>query len=211
MKVCEIFTSIQGESSYVGMPCTFIRFSGCNLNCDFCDTPEARNNGMELSEDEIFNEVSLIGVNLIEITGGEPLLQDGVFHLIEGFLNDGHTVLLETNGSMSIREVDTRTKIILDIKTPGSGMSDEMDLSNLDYIKPDDEIKFVLTNRDDYEWAKQFISDHNIFARCRVLLSPAFGVLSPEILSKWMVEDRLPVRLNIQIHKYIFASDRRAV
>jgi len=207
MKVCEIFTSIQGESSYAGLPCTFIRFSGCNLRCSYCDTTYAYNEGIELTEDEIINEVSLVGVNLIEITGGEPLLQDGVPHLIERLLNDGHKVLLETNGSKSIKDIDPRAVIILDIKTPGSGMSTEMDFSNLDYLKPTDEVKFVLTGREDYEWAKDIIEQHFLLGRCTVLLSPAFGVLPAKTLVKWILEDRLDVRLNIQIHKYIFEEE----
>lgn len=211
MKVNEIFTSIQGESSYAGLPCMFIRMTGCNLRCSYCDTTYAYYEGTELSEDEIINEVRRAGINLVEITGGEPLLQREVFHLIKRLLDEGYKVLVETNGSMSIKEIDRRAIIILDIKTPGSGMCEEMDLSNLDYIKLDDEIKFVIINRDDYEWAREFIARYSLGERCRVLFSPAFGILYPETLSKWMIEDRLDVRLNLQLHKYIFGSDKRAV
>ena len=206
MKVCEIFTGIQGESSHAGMPCTFIRFSGCNLRCVYCDTAYAYDAGMELSEDEIVNEVSLVGVNLVEITGGEPLLQEGVLHLIERLLNDGHKVLVETNGTVSIKEMDPRAVVILDIKTPGSGMAAETDPGNLDYLKPTDEAKFVLVDRDDYEWAKEFVSSRSLKGKCMVLFSPAFGFLSPETLAGWMLEDRLDVRLNLQLHKYIFGG-----
>ncbi len=174
MKVCEIFTSIQGESSHAGMPCTFIRFSGCNLRCVYCDTAYAYDAGMELSEDEIASEISLVGVNLVEITGGEPLLQEGVLHLIERLLNDGHKVLVETNGTVSIKDMDPRAVVIMDIKTPGSGMASELDPGNLEYLKPTDEVKFVLVDKDDYEWAKAFVSGRSLKGKCTVLFSPAF-------------------------------------
>jgi 7-carboxy-7-deazaguanine synthase len=211
MKVCEIFTSIQGESSYVGLPCTFIRFSGCNLSCSYCDTEYAKTAGMELSEDEIMNEVSLVGVNLIEITGGEPLLQDEVLHLIERLINEGNTVIIETNGSLPIGQIDRRATILLDVKTPGSGMWEEMDLTNLEYLKSTDEVKFVLVDKEDYKWAKKFIHKYHLDAKCRVLLSPAFGKLEAADLSRWMIEDRVPARLNLQMHKYIFGPDKKGV
>ncbi len=211
MEVCEIFTSIQGESSYVGMPCTFIRFTGCNLDCNYCDTPKAKKPGVELTEDEIMNEISLIGVNLVEITGGEPLLQKDVPHLIERLINEGHKVLVETNGSITIRNVDRRATIILDIKTPGSGMYDDMDLTNLEFIKPTDEIKFVLVSRKDYQWAKKFIAKNHLHKKCRVLMSPAFEKLNARTLAGWMIEDRVPARLNLQAHKYIFGSEKKPV
>lgn len=211
MKVCEIFTSIQGETSYTGIPCTFIRLAGCNLRCSYCDTKYAYEEGIELTENEIINEVTLIGVNLVEITGGEPLLQKGTFHLIERLISEGYKVLIETNGTLSIKNVDSRATIILDIKTPGSGMWEDMDLSNFDYIKPADEVKFVITDRTDYEWSKNMIHKYDLKSRCNVLFSPAFGVLAPESLIKWMLEDRLDVRLNLQMHKYIYGSDRRGV
>lgn len=211
MKVCEIFTSIQGESSYAGIPCTFIRMTGCNLRCLYCDTTYAYDEGIELTEDEIMNKVALIGINLVEITGGEPLLQGGVYHLMKRLLNDGYKVLIETNGTMSIKEIDSRAVVILDIKTPGSGMREEMDLANFDYIKHSDEIKFVITDRMDYEWSKDMIYKYGLRDKCNILLSPAFGILSPETLAKWMIEDRLEVRLNLQVHKYIYGRDKRAV
>lgn len=211
MKVCEIFTSIQGETSYTGIPCTFIRLAGCNLRCSYCDTKYAYEEGIELTENEIINEVTLIGVNLVEITGGEPLLQKGTFHLIERLISEGYKVLVETNGTLSIKNVDSRATIILDIKTPGSGMWEDMDLSNFDYIKPADEVKFVITDRTDYEWSKNMIHKYDLKPRCNVLFSPAFGVLAPESLIKWMLEDRLDVRLNLQMHKYIYGSDKRGV
>lgn len=209
MKVCEIFTSIQGESRFAGMLCTFIRMSGCNLRCSYCDTKYAYNEGEELSEDNIVNKVKNTGIQLVEITGGEPLLQKGVGSLIRKLLNEGFAVLVETNGSLPINDIDKRSVVILDIKTPGSGMTHRMDFSNIDYIKKDDEIKFVLTNRRDYEWTKNIISKHDLTKKCHLLLSPAYGVLAPKELIEWMLEDRIHARLNLQIHKYIFGPDAK--
>lgn len=211
MNICEIFTSIQGESSYAGLPCTFIRLTGCNLRCAYCDTTYAYAEGSERSVEEVACVVRDSGVKLVEITGGEPLLQEDVYPLIERLLNSGYTVLVETNGSMSIREIDRRAVLILDIKTPGSGMSGEMDFSNLAYLKQTDEIKFVLTGRADYEWVKAIMSSYALGEKCHVLLSPAFGNLSPEQLAGWILEDRLAVRLNLQLHNYIFGPGRKGV
>ncbi len=211
MKVCEIFKSIQGESSYAGLPCTFIRLTGCNLRCSYCDTQYAYHEGKELTEDEIMNEVRHASVRLVEITGGEPLLQRGVYHLVTRLLDEGYTVLIETNGSLSIENIDRRAIIILDIKTPGSGMCEEMDLSNLDHIKSTDEIKFVITSRIDYEWSKEIMNKYKLRDKCQFLLSPAFGVLSSEDLSKWMIRDGIKARLNLQIHKYIYNPDKRGI
>jgi 7-carboxy-7-deazaguanine synthase len=211
MMVCEIFTSIQGESSHAGMPCTFIRMTGCNLRCSYCDTTYAYNEGRDLSEVDIFKKVRNAGIKLVEITGGEPLLQKGIYHLIERLLDDGYTVLIETNGSINIKDVDKRAVVILDIKTPGSGMCEEMDLSNIDYIKNNDEVKFVITDRIDYEWSKDIIQRYNLTNKCLILMSPAYGILPAEDLVKWMLEDRLEARLNLQIHKYIFGPDRKGI
>jgi 7-carboxy-7-deazaguanine synthase len=211
MKVCEIFTSIQGESSYAGMPCTFIRLTGCNLRCSYCDTSYAYFEGRELSDDEILSEVRRAGIDLVEITGGEPLLQYEVFQLVRRLLNENYEILIETNGSQCIKEIDKRAIVVLDIKTPGSGMSGEMDFSNLDSIRSSDEIKFVITNREDYEWSKEIIQKHKLLGKCHLLFSPAFGILPPENLARWMIDDRLKIRLNLQLHKYIFSSEQRGI
>lgn len=211
MKVCEIFTSIQGESSYAGMPCTFIRMTGCNLRCSYCDTTYAYHKGRELSEEEILGEVRRAGINLVEMTGGEPLLQIEVYPLIKRLIKDGYKVLVETNGSLSIKDVDKRAVVILDIKAPNSRMSDKMDLSNIKILKRSDEVKFVVTDRTDYEWAKEIIYTYNLLHKCPILLSPAHGILPPETLARWMIEDRLHARLNLQLHKYIFGSEREGV
>lgn len=211
MKVCEIFTSIQGESSYAGLPCTFIRLTGCNLRCSYCDTVYAYEEGTELTEDEIINKVKAAGTNTVEITGGEPLLQDGVLNLIKSLLDEGCTVLVETNGSQDIKGIDKRAVIILDIKTPGSKMSEKMRLSNLTYLKPADELKFVITDRRDYDWSKNFIIEHGLSWKCKILFSPVFGDVDPADLSTWIISDRLDVRLNLQLHKYIYGPDTRGV
>ncbi|MDH5767936.1 MAG: radical SAM protein, partial [Nitrospirota bacterium] len=166
MKICELFTSIQGESSYAGLPCIFIRMTGCNLRCSYCDTTYAYHEGRELSEDEIIGEVRRSGINLVEITGGEPLLQKEVYHLIKRLLDEGYKVLVETNGSINTKEIDRRAVVILDVKTPGSEMSDEMDLSNLYNLKSIDEVKFVVTSRVDYEWSKEIIYRYNLIDKC---------------------------------------------
>lgn len=211
VKICEIFTSIQGESSFAGIPCTFVRLTGCNLRCSYCDTVYAYEEGYELSEEEVIRKVRNAGLNLVEITGGEPLLQEEVYHVIQMLIEEGRTVLIETNGSLSIKGIDRRAVIILDIKTPGSGMSDRMDFSNLDEIGKHDEVKFVITNRDDYEWTKNTIHTFDLSQKCNLLISPAFGFIRPEDLARWMIGDKLPARLNPQLHKYIFGSEQRGV
>lgn len=211
VKICEIFTSIQGESSFAGIPCTFVRFSGCNLRCSYCDTVYAYEEGHELSEEEVIRKVGNAGQNLVEITGGEPLLQKEVYHLIQALLEEERKVLIETNGSQSIRGIDKRAVIILDIKTPGSGMSDRMDFSNLNEIRKHDEVKFVITNRDDYEWAKDVVHTFHLVRKCNLLISPAFGFTRPEDIARWMIDDKLQARLNLQLHKYIFGSEKRGV
>jgi 7-carboxy-7-deazaguanine synthase len=211
MKISEIFTSIQGESSFAGMPCSFVRLTGCNLRCSYCDTLYAYEDGYELTGEEVMRKIRNTGLDLIEITGGEPLLQKEVYHMMRVLLEEGRTVLIETNGSQNIRGIDRRAVIILDIKTPGSGMSDKMDLSNLDAIGKHDEVKFVVTDRNDYEWAKDIISTFRLVQKCSLLISPAFGFMRPEDLAHWMIDDRLPARLNLQLHKYIFGSEKRGV
>jgi len=211
MKVCEIYPAIQGESTHAGLVCTIVRLTGCNLRCSYCDTTYAFEEGYELSEAEVINEINLIGINLVEITGGEPLLQKEVYGLIERLINDGYRVLVETNGSIDIRDIDRRAIIILDIKTPGSGMSDKMNFSNLYYLRKEDEVKFVITDRNDYEWSKAIVEKYKLIDRCNVLFSPAYGILHPQALAKWLIEDKLGVRLNLQFHKYIYGSEQRGV
>lgn len=208
MKVCEIFSSIQGESSLAGIPMIFVRLTGCNLRCAYCDTKYAYYEGEELSIDEILKKVRSFPFKYVEITGGEPLLQDEVHELMNELVKT-HRVLIETNGSISIEKVNPEVKVIMDIKTPGSGMSERNYIENLRFLKETDEVKFVLTSRTDYEWAKDFIKKHEI-KTSEILFSPAYGILNPAELAKWIINDALPVRLNLQIHKYIFGNIRGA-
>ncbi|MCL5237792.1 MAG: radical SAM protein, partial [Nitrospirae bacterium] len=203
--------SIQGESTYAGLPCVFVRLTGCNLRCAYCDTTYAYEEGREMSEGEVLQAVQAYGIRLVEITGGEPLMQRDTFPLATKMLDSGFSVLIETNGSLDIRALDKRAVVIMDIKTPKSGMFGQMALGNLDFLKEKDELKFVVADREDYDWVVRFIRDYHLPGKCTVLLSPAYGLLSAETLSRWIIEDRLPVRLNLQIHKYIYSPDRRGV
>lgn len=212
MKICELFTSIQGESTYAGTPCMFIRLSGCNLRCSYCDTTYSYEEGIEMSLERIMEEVAAKGVRLVEITGGEPLLQhDEVAELTKRLLDAGHKVLIETNGSIDISSLDKRAVVILDIKTPASNMNEINDLSNLTYIKPEDEIKFVICNRNDYEWARQLVLEQGLSKRCTILFSPSAGSIKPRQLAEWILQDRLDVRLNLQLHKIIYDPNERGV
>lgn len=212
MKICEIFASIQGESTYAGLPCVFIRMTGCNLRCVFCDTTYAYYEGSDLTEGEVIERVEAYGIKLVEITGGEPLLQaEVIMPLIDKLIEKGFTVLIETNGSMNIKHINPNAVIIMDVKTPGSGMHEKMLITNFDYLKRDDEIKFIILDRNDYLWAKEMILSHKLSQKCKILLSPCHGIMPPEVLSKWILADKLPVRLNLQLHKYIFGTEKRAV
>lgn len=211
MKVCEIFASIQGESSYAGLPCVFVRLTGCNLRCTYCDTQYAYEEGLEMSVDEAIEKVKNFGIKLVEITGGEPLLQEESLLLMEKLLDEKFHLLVETNGSMSIKNIDRRVSVVMDIKTPKSGMFDKMDLINLKYLKHTDEVKFVISDSEDYKWVKDFINAYSLTEKCLVLLSPSYGVINPAELVKWIIGDRLPVRLNMQLHKYIFPENTRGV
>lgn len=211
MTISEIFSSIQGESSYAGLPCTFIRLAGCNLRCSYCDTRFAYEGGYHMTSEALVRTVEEAGLDLVEITGGEPLLQREVLELARVLLDEGRTVLIETNGSQDISGIDERAVVILDVKTPGSGMSERMDFGNLERIRSHDEVKFVVTGRGDYEWATDIVRTHRLLHRCRVLMSPAFGIVRPDDLARWIIHDRLPVRLNLQLHKYVFGSETRGV
>ena len=212
MKVCEIFVSIQGESSYVGLPCTFVRLTGCNLRCSYCDTTYAYAEGEDRTEEEIVREVSKAGIPLVEITGGEPLLQqEEMLDLTARLIDAGYDVLIETNGSVSIRPIDSRAVVIMDVKAPASGMSEKNDFSNFACVKQKDEIKFVLSDRNDYVWSRSIVQGYGLAKRCTVLFSPAYGALLPRELAGWIVKDRLAVRLNLQLHKYIYGPEERMV
>ncbi|HTZ18240.1 MAG TPA: radical SAM protein [Dissulfurispiraceae bacterium] len=211
MKVCEIFASIQGESAHAGLPCVFVRLTGCNLRCAYCDTAYAYEEGIDMTVDSVVSAVGKYGFDLVEITGGEPLLQADALELASRLLDAGFRVLIETNGSTDIGRVDKRAIVIMDVKTPGSGAADSVCVGNFDFLKKKDELKFVLCDRADYEWSVNFVRRHSLLNKCAVLFSPAYGRLDPAELSGWILEDRLPVRLNLQLHKYIFNPDRRGV
>jgi 7-carboxy-7-deazaguanine synthase len=211
MRVTEIFHSIQGESSFVGQPCVFIRLTGCPLRCAWCDTEYAFYGGNEQSMEDILGKVESYGCRLVEITGGEPLAQSDAFPLITKLCERGYDVLIETSGAIDTAAVDARAHVILDVKCPGSGMSDRMHWPNLDRLSMKDEAKFVLADRADYEWARQVLERHELATRCTVLMSPVFGSLDPRQLAEWVLADRLPVRLQLQLHKLIWAPDMRGV
>ncbi|MBN1961294.1 MAG: radical SAM protein [Deltaproteobacteria bacterium] len=207
----EIFLSIQGESSYAGQLCVFVRTTACNLRCSYCDTQYAFFNGEQLSLPNIIEQIDQFGVSLVEITGGEPLLQPAVFELTKTLCNKGHTVLLETNGTVEVQNVDPRAIKIIDIKTPGSGEEKNNLYSNIAKLQPKDEVKFVLTTKEDYDWAKNTINHYQLFNRCQILMSAAFGYLTPNQLAEWIVADRIPVRMQLQLHKYIWDPHKEGV
>jgi 7-carboxy-7-deazaguanine synthase len=212
LTINEIFHSIQGESTHVGRPCVFVRLTACDLRCSWCDTPYAFHEGRKMSVDEVVGDVDAFGCSVVEITGGEPLLQADVYPLMQRLLDRGHTVLLETGGHRSIAKVPAEVIRIVDVKCPGSGEADKNDWSNLDLLTEHDEVKFVVKDRLDYEFAREVIARHALANRCAaMLLSPVHGVLPPKDLAAWILADRLPVRLQLQAHKYIWSPDARGV
>jgi 7-carboxy-7-deazaguanine synthase len=211
LKVNEIFHSIQGESRQAGRPCVFVRLTGCNLRCVWCDTAFAFEEGDLKSVTEIVTQVDRWKTRFVLITGGEPLDQNGVHDLIAELIERSHEVAVETGGSLDISALDRRATIVMDLKCPGSGMSDRNRWANLDHLKSTDEVKFVVGDRADYEWAREVIHRHGLSRRCSVLISPVHDVLHPRSLAQWVLEDRLSVRLQLQIHKYIWSADARGV
>ncbi len=210
MRITEIFFSIQGESSHAGRPCTFVRLTGCNLRCVWCDSEYTFTGGEKMSIDEVIERVRSYGCRLVEITGGEPLLQKDSFELIRRLCDDGYEVLIETSGSIDTSPVDERSTIILDLKCPGSGEVEKNLWENLGRLRPRDEIKFVIADRADYEWAREVVKDREL-DRWTVLFSPVYGSLGLEPLARWILADRLSVRLQTQLHKEIWGADARGV
>jgi 7-carboxy-7-deazaguanine synthase len=211
VRISEIFASIQGESSYAGRPCVFVRTAGCNLRCRYCDTTYAHGGGRSMAIDEVLSAVSGYGLGLVEVTGGEPLHQENVPLLIEALLNAGYTTLVETNGSYDIDVVDGRAVRIVDVKCPGSGMSGSVNWACLERLKGSDQLKFVISSREDYLWARKVVEERGLAEAVEVLFSPVHGVLAPEVLAGWILEDKLPVRLQLQLHKYIWDEHSRGV
>jgi 7-carboxy-7-deazaguanine synthase len=210
MRITEIFFSIQGESSHVGRPCVFVRLTGCNLRCTWCDSEYTFTGGERMSLDEVVAQVASYGCRLVEVTGGEPLAQAESFELIHRLCEEGYEVLIETSGSIDTTPVDPRAKLILDIKCPGSGEVEKNRWSNLDHLRSHDELKFVIADRADYDWARQVISERRL-DRWTILFSPVWGVLDLKPLAEWMLEDRVPARLQTQLHKHIWGADVHGV
>ena len=208
----EIFYSIQGESDHAGRPCVFVRLTACDLRCVWCDTPYAFHEGRRVAVDEVVAEVERYGCPLVEITGGEPLLQPDVYPLMDRLLAAGATVLLETGGHVSLERVPAAVVKVMDVKCPGSGESDRNAWDNLGRLADHDQVKFVIADRPDYEYARDVVRRHTLDARAvAVLFSPVHGVLPPERLAEWVLADRLPVRLQVQLHKYLWGAETRGV
>jgi 7-carboxy-7-deazaguanine synthase len=209
--VSEVYPSIQGESTHVGEPCVFVRLTGCNLRCSWCDTEYAFHGGTRRTVEDIVGEVLDYELPVVEVTGGEPLLQPAVHRLMTVLADEGKLVLLETSGSLDISMVDPRIVRIVDLKCPDSGEAAKNNWDNIAHLRAHDELKFVLAGRRDYEWARDRIREHDLAALCTVLLGPVWGSLQPAELARWILEDRLPVRLQVQLHKYIWSPDARGV
>lgn len=204
LRVNEIFTSIQGESSWAGWPCTFVRLTGCHLRCTYCDTAYAFYEGEWLTVPEVLERVLHLGPKLVEITGGEPLLQPACGALAQGLLDRGLTVLCETSGSLPIDRLPAEVIKIMDLKCPSSGELDRNDWSNIERLTARDEVKFVIGDREDFDWAVQIIRRHDLPRCCSVLMSPVFGEIEPRRIVEWILAEQLPVRFQIQMHKYIW-------
>jgi len=212
LTINEIFHSIQGESTHAGRPCVFVRLTACDLRCSWCDTPYAFHEGTKVALEDVVEQVKTYGCPTVEITGGEPLLQPDVYPLMERLVSEGYTVLLETGGHRSIADVPDRVIRIVDVKCPGSGEAEKNHWPNLDMLRAQDEIKFVIKDRTDYEFAKDVLERHALAGRCAaILFSPVHGVLDPKLLAEWILGDSLPVRFQLQAHKYIWGPDVRGV
>lgn len=210
MLVSEIFLSIQGESTYAGLPCVFIRLAGCNLCCAWCDTPYARvpDEAREMSVEAVLNEARAYRRSLVEITGGEPLLQSESLSLAHRLLAEGYKILIETNGSVSLKGLDRKIVKIVDVKCPGSGQAGSFLMENIEWITPDDEVKFVIGDRNDFEFAKKFMAEYIEDRTQNILFAPVKPALAPKALAEWIMKDGLKVRLQLQLHSYIWSNER---
>ncbi|MES2638999.1 MAG: radical SAM protein [Myxococcota bacterium] len=211
-RLIEVYTSVQGESTWVGLPCVFVRFAGCNLRCTWCDSVFTFTGGARRPIDDIVEEVVATGVPLVEVTGGEPLVHKSAGPLMQALLDRGLTVLLETSGSRDIAVVPAGVHIILDLKPPDSGEERANLWSNIPLLQKKDEVKFVIASRRDYEWSRDVLREHHLQDRVgAVLFSPAWGLVDPRVLVEWIVADRLPVRFQVQMHKYVWPPEERGV
>ncbi len=212
LTINEIYCSIQGESTYAGRPCVFVRLTACDLRCSWCDTTYAFHEGGKRSLEDVVAEVDRLACPLVELTGGEPLVQEEVYPLMQALLDRGHTVLLETGGHRTTARVPEAVVTILDVKCPGSGESHRNEWSNLERLRPHDEVKFVVKDRADYDFAREVLAKFQLAGRVSAIhLSPVHGVLHPRVLSEWVLEDRLPVRVQVQLHKYVWDPTARGV
>lgn len=212
LDICEIFYSLQGESTFAGLPCIFIRVSGCNLNCSWCDTVYAKHESKSMSFDQILKKIAAYNCSLVEITGGEPLLQDSTPLLINMLLKKSYQVLVETNGSKTIENINPDCIRIVDIKCPSSNESSSFLMKNLDLLTDQDEIKFVVSSKTDYEFAKEFIQNRlSAISLDKIHISPVFGAIAPETIAKWILKDNMGARLSLQQHKIIWNPDKRGV
>jgi 7-carboxy-7-deazaguanine synthase len=212
LKVNEIFYSIQGEGSAAGLPCIFVRLTFCNLRCTYCDTEYAFYDGKDFSINEIINEVKKYDCKLVEVTGGEPLVQmDECLLLMQNLCDEGFEVMIETGGSLPIENIDPRVKIIMDLKCPSSGMEKKNLYKNINHLKKTDELKFVIGTREDYEWTVDLMSKYNLKNKCEVLFSVVFGKLEPVQLVNWILEDKLNIRFQLQMHKFIWHPETKGV
>ena len=209
--ITEIYKSIQGESSFAGLPCVFVRLTGCPLRCRWCDTAYGFEGGQQKSFEQILAELSSLDCRLVEITGGEPLAQPATPEFIRILVEQGFKVLIETGGSESIEPLPLQTHIIMDLKCPDSGMSERNRYENISHLKPTDEVKFVVASRKDFEWALAMMHEFQLDERLQVLMSPAFGLLKPAELVGWILETGLKIRLNLQLHKFIWSPRAKGV
>lgn len=211
MRITEIYKSIQGESTYAGLPCVFVRTTGCDLRCSWCDSEFTFTGGTRMTVDEIIAEVEKHDCNLVELTGGEPMLQPDIYELAARLADSGRVVLIETGGHRDLSELDPRVVRIMDLKCPASGECSKNLWSNLENLRPVDEVKFVIADRNDYEWARGVIREHRLEDRVKILISTAFGLIEPAQVVAWILEDSLRARFQLQLHKYIWPSDARGV
>jgi 7-carboxy-7-deazaguanine synthase len=211
LTVNETFFSIQGEGTRAGQPCVFVRLTGCPLRCTWCDTAHAFHEGTRRSVGDVVREIARHPCRSVLVTGGEPLAQPAAFALVSRLLDEGWEVLVETSGHIAIDALDRRAVTILDVKAPGSGETHRMEWRNLDLLARGDEVKFVLADRADYEWARTVVGDRSLAGKCVVLFSPVHGVLDPGALGRWILDDGLDVRLQVQLHKYLWPGVERGV
>jgi 7-carboxy-7-deazaguanine synthase len=211
LTVNEVFFSIQGEGTRAGLPCAFVRLTGCPLRCTWCDTAYAFHEGRRRTEDEVLAEIAAYPCRLVLLTGGEPLAQDAAFPFVTRLLDEGWQVLVETSGYIALDRRDERATVVMDVKCPGSGESERTEWRNLELLKPGDELKLVIGDRADYEWARDLVREKSLAARHTVLFSPVHNALDPGVLARWVLDDGVPVRVQVQLHKYLWPGATRGV